>query len=274
LDEGGGTSEGFRIAFDGVYLTLGKRRVFRGLTCGFQRGQITVVLGGSGAGKSTLLRLIGGLMRPDSGSVRVAGRDVSRLSERQLFKMRERIGMLFQGGALLDSMTVFDNVALPLREHTGLSEPEIAAEVSRRLESVGLEGTEDLYPRHLSGGMNRRAALARAVVTDPEIVLCDEPFSGLDPINVRRIENLLVELNRRLGLTMLVTSHHLASSLRMADRIIFLVDGRAFSGQSEALLRSDDPRIVEFLTAESAGPVELPVSLGERPPAATPGGGS
>ena len=254
LDRGGGTSEDFRIAFDRVHLTLGRQHVFRGLTCGFRRGQITVVLGGSGAGKSTLLRLIGGLSRPDSGSVRVAGQDVARLSERQLFKMRERIGMLFQGGALLDSMTVFDNVALPLREHTDLSEGEIAAEVPRRLATVGLRDTEDLYPRHLSGGMNRRAALARAVVTDPEIVLCDEPFSGLDPINVRRIENLLAELNRRLGLTMLVTSHHLASSLRMADRIIFLVDGRAVSGSSEDLLRSDDPRVVEFLAAESPGP--------------------
>lgn len=273
LDSGGGTSEDFRIACDGVQLTLGKRRVFRDLTCGFRRGQITVVLGGSGAGKSSLLRLIGGLIRPDSGRVRVAGQDVARLSERQLFKMRERIGMLFQGGALLDSMTVFDNVALPLREHTELSETDIAAEVSRRLAAVGLRDTEDLYPRHLSGGMNRRAALARAVVTDPEIVLCDEPFSGLDPINVRRIENLLVELNRRLGLTMLVTSHHLASSLRMADRIVFLVDGRAVSGRAEGLLQSDDPRIVEFLAAESPGPVELPADLDERPPASTLGDG-
>jgi phospholipid/cholesterol/gamma-HCH transport system ATP-binding protein len=261
LDRGGSTSEDFRIAFDGVELTLGKQHVFRGVTCGFERGRITVVLGGSGAGKSTLLRLIGGLIRPDSGSVRVAGQDVARLSQRRLFKMRERIGMLFQGGALLDSMTIFDNVALPLREHKTLSEADIAAEVSRRLEAVGLRDTEDLYPRHLSGGMVRRAALARAVVTDPEIVLCDEPFSGLDPINVRRIENLLVELNQRLGLTMLVTSHHLASSLRMADRIIFLVDGRAVSGQTEDLLRSDDPRIVEFLAAESEGPVELPVGV-------------
>ncbi len=189
--------------------------------------------------------------------MRVAGQDVARLSERRLFKMRERIGMLFQGGALLDSMTVFDNVALPLREHTGLSEPDIAVEVSRRLEAVGLEDTEDLYPRHLSGGMNRRAALARAIVTDPEIVLCDEPFSGLDPINVRRIENLLVELNRKLGLTMLVTSHHLDSSLRMADRIVFLAEGGAlFSGRSEDLLGSDDRRIVEFLAAENRGPGE------------------
>jgi phospholipid/cholesterol/gamma-HCH transport system ATP-binding protein len=160
--------------------------------------------------------------------------------------------MLFQGGALLDSMTVFENVALPLREHTELSEEAIAAEVSRRLEAVGLPDTESLSPGQLSGGMNRRAALARAIITDPEIVLCDEPFSGLDPLNVRRVEALLVELNRRLGLTLVVTSHHLASSLRMADRIAFLVDGNAVMGTPAQLLQSQDPRIAEFLAAESA----------------------
>jgi len=246
----------FRIAFDGVDLALGDRQVFRGLTCGFVRSQITVVLGGSGAGKSTMLRLIGGLQRPDSGAVRVAGVDVTRLRERDLFRVRQSVGMLFQGGALLDSMTVFDNVALPLREHSSLSEEDIAAEVSRRLNAVGLPDTEQLYPGQLSGGMNRRAALARAVITDPEIVLCDEPFSGLDPLNVRRIENLMVELNRRLGITLVVTSHHLVSSLRMADRIAFLVDGNAVMGTPEQLLRSDDQRIVEFLAAEGAEPGE------------------
>jgi phospholipid/cholesterol/gamma-HCH transport system ATP-binding protein len=210
-----------------------------------------VVLGGSGAGKSTLLRLVGGLERPDSGSVRVAGEEVGRLAERHLFRVRSRIGMLFQGGALLDSMTVFDNVALPLREHTPLSEPEIAERVGERLAAVGLPDVSDLFPRHLSGGMARRAALARCIVMDPEIVLCDEPFSGLDPLNVRRIEALLVDLSRRAGLTLVVTSHHLASSLRMADRIVFLVDGHAVSGTPKDLLRSSDRRIAEFLAAES-----------------------
>jgi len=240
----------FRIAIDGVHLKLGDRQVFRGLSCGFPRGQISVVLGGSGAGKSTLLRMIGGLTRPDQGTVRVAGQDITRLSERQLFKVRDRIGMLFQGGALLDSMTVFDNVALPLREHSALSERDIASEVKRRLGAVGLENVERLYPRELSGGMSRRAALARAIVTDPEIVMVDEPFSGLDPINVRRIEALLTELNHRLGITMVVTSHHLASSLRMADRLVFMVGGHAISGAPEDLLRSDDRRVVQFLEAE------------------------
>jgi phospholipid/cholesterol/gamma-HCH transport system ATP-binding protein len=240
----------FRVALDGVFLKRGDRQVLRGLTCGFPRGQISIVLGGSGCGKSTLMRLVGGLTRPDRGVVRVAGEDITQMSNRRLFQVRERIGMLFQGGALLDSMTVFDNVALPLREHSKLTESDIRAEVSRRLVSVGLDHVEGLYPRELSGGMNRRAALARAIVTDPEIVMVDEPFSGLDPINVRRIEALLVELNRRLGITLVVTSHHLASSLRMADRIVFMVDGHAISGSPEDLLQSDDRRVVDFLEAE------------------------
>jgi phospholipid/cholesterol/gamma-HCH transport system ATP-binding protein len=243
----------YRIVLDGVHLTRGRRSVFRGLSCGFVRGQISVVLGGSGAGKSTLLRLVGGLTRPDSGCVRVGDRDVARLSERELFELREMIGMLFQGGALLDSMTIFENVALPLLEHRKLSAAAVAQEVSRRLEAVGLVDTEELYPRQLSGGMSRRAALARAIVTDPEILLCDEPFSGLDPVNVRRIEGLLVDLNRRLGLTMLVTSHHLESTLRMADRIVFLTGGDAWAGSPDAILACDEPEIVEFLAAEGRG---------------------
>jgi phospholipid/cholesterol/gamma-HCH transport system ATP-binding protein len=196
------------------------------------------------------LRLIGGLERPDAGSVRVAGEDITRLPERALFRTRARLGMLFQHGALLDSMSVFDNVALPLREHTRLSELDIAAEVRRRLEAVGLQDAEALLPGQLSGGMNRRAGLARAIVTDPEIVLCDEPFSGLDPVNVRRIEALLVELNQRLGLTLLITSHHIPSSLRMAHRLVFLVDGVAVCGPPRELAQSDDPRVAGFLAAE------------------------
>ncbi len=240
----------FRVQLDGVGLTLGGRRVFQNLSCGFVRGEISVVMGGSGAGKSTLLRTIGGLVRPDEGSVRVAGLEITRLSERELYAARDRLGMLFQGGALLDSMTVFDNVALPLREHSKLSEDVIAEEVRRRLVAVGLPDVEKLLPGQLSGGMNRRAALARAVVTDPEIVLVDEPFSGLDPINLRRIEGLLVELNQRLGLTLIVTSHHWPSSLRMAHRLVFLVEGEAICGPPEALPRSDDPRVKDFFAAE------------------------
>jgi phospholipid/cholesterol/gamma-HCH transport system ATP-binding protein len=249
MSEPGG--QDFRIAFDGVRLERGGRLIFDGLSCGFPRSRISVILGGSGAGKSTLIRMIGGLQRPDSGSVRVAGQDITNFSERELFKVRDRIGMLFQGGALLDSMTVFENVALPLFEHTRLSDVDIDAEVNRRLVAVGLADTGHLYPRELSGGMSRRAALARAIVTDPEILLVDEPFSGLDPVNVRRIETLLVDLNRHLDLTLIVTSHHMASSLRMADRLVFMVDGIAITGSPSDLLGSQDERVVEFLNAES-----------------------
>jgi phospholipid/cholesterol/gamma-HCH transport system ATP-binding protein len=245
-----------RIRLEDVHLAFGERSIYRALCCRFPRGKISVLMGGSGAGKSTLLRLIAGLLRPDSGQILVADEDITRLSEREMFRVRDRIGMLFQGGALLDSMTVFDNVALPLREHSKLSEADIAAEVERRLQAVGLPDTGHLLPGKLSGGMNRRAALARAIVTDPEIVLCDEPFSGLDPVNVRRIESLLCELNQRLGLTLLVTSHHLPSALRMADQIVFLVDGGAITGSPAELLASRDDRVREFLEAE--GVAELP----------------
>jgi phospholipid/cholesterol/gamma-HCH transport system ATP-binding protein len=246
-----GETQDFRVALDGVDLTLGNRSIFRALSCGFPRGKISVVLGGSGSGKSTLLRLIGGLQKPDSGSVRVAERDITQLSDRELYKIRSRVGMLFQGGALLDSMTVFDNAALPLREHTRLPESDIDAEVNRRLVAVGLSESAGLYPRQLSGGMIRRAALARAIVMDPEILLVDEPFSGLDPINVRRIEGLLCDLNRHLSLTLIVTSHHMASALRMANRLVFMVDGGAISGPTSDLLASGDKRVVEFLNADS-----------------------
>jgi phospholipid/cholesterol/gamma-HCH transport system ATP-binding protein len=265
-------SREFRIALDGVSLALGGRQIFRGLSCGFIRGQITVVLGGSGSGKSTLLRMICGLTRPDAGVIRVAGEDITRMSERGLFAVRHRIGMLFQGGALLDSMTIFDNIALPLREHSRLSEADIAAEVARRLSAVGLKDMGALYPRELSGGMRRRAALARAIVTDPEIVMVDEPFSGLDPVNVRRIEALLTQLNESLGITLVVTSHHLASSLRMAHRIVFMVDGRAISGTPQDLLHSEDQRVVQFLeadrdqsSADYAEAIGAPVAGGSAP---------
>ncbi len=251
----------FQVALDGVDLTLGDRSIFRSLSCGFPRGQISIVLGGSGAGKSTILRLIGGLLRPESGAVRVAGLDITEIPERELYQLRMRIGMLFQGGALLDSMTVYENVSLPLREHTDLGEDAIAEAVRERLAAVGLPGTEALYPRQLSGGMVRRAALARAIVRDPELVLVDEPFSGLDPINVRRIEALMVDLNRQRGITLIVTSHHLASSLRMGHRLVFLTDGQAISGEPAELLASGDPRIVEFLRAEQDGHA-LPVAAG------------
>lgn len=230
-----------------VRLAFGERRVFDSLSCSFAKGGVHLLLGGSGTGKSTLLRMIGGLQRPDSGEIVVAGHDLATLSERELGEIRKGIGMLFQNGALLDSMTVLENVGLPLREHTKIGRPEIHERVARVLGEVGLDGVEELLPRELSGGMLRRVAFARAIVMEPQILLCDEPFSGLDPLNVTRIEDLLMKLNRNLGLTVVVTSHHMASSLRMADQLILLRHGGCIAGTPEDLASRDDPEIIEFL---------------------------
>lgn len=217
-----------------------------------RRGGIHLLLGGSGTGKSTLLRMIGGLQQPDAGEVRVAGQRLSGLRERELGEIRKGIGMLFQNGALLDSMSVLENVGLPLREHTRQGPREIAERVSRVLAAVGLEDVETLLPRELSGGMLRRVAFARAIVMEPEILLCDEPFSGLDPLNVTRIEALLVRLNRELGLTVVVTSHHMASSLRMADQMILLRDHGCVAGTPAALAGGGDEGVIEFLGEDGA----------------------
>lgn len=246
----GSEIEASHVRFDSIYLSYGAREVFRDLRCEMLARRVTVLMGSSGAGKSTLLRMIGGLQRPDRGIVSVAGQPIQELDERGLAQVRRRLGMLFQNGALLDSMSIFDNVALPLREHSDLSASEIAAAVEERLDAVGLEGVENLLPGELSGGMLRRAALARAIVEDPEILLCDEPFSGLDPPNVERIEALLTRLNRDRGLTVIVTSHHMASSLRMGHRLILLKDNAAVSGTPRELATSDDVEIRDFLGAD------------------------
>jgi phospholipid/cholesterol/gamma-HCH transport system ATP-binding protein len=256
------------VAFESIHLSYGTRDVFRGLACEMLERKVTVLMGPSGSGKSTLLRMIGGLQRPDSGSIRVAGNDLGSLDEPGLAEVRRHLGMLFQNGALLDSMTIFDNVALPLREHSDFSEPEIAAAVRDRLDAVGLDDVEDLLPGELSGGMLRRAALARAIIEDPEILLCDEPFSGLDPPNVERIEALLTRLNRERGLTVILTSHHMASSLRMGHRLVLLSDYVAISGTPRDLAMSGDSEIHDFMGADGAAFLKTftapgdPVSIG------------
>src|SRR5439155_1263386 len=177
--------------------------------------------------KSTVLRLIGGLVRPQAGSIRVDGDDILQRSERQMYPIRKKLGMMFQDGALLDSMTVFENLAFPLREHTAGSKAEIAAAVRASLDAVGLSRVDDLLPGQLSGGMVKRVALARAIILRPIILLCDEPFSGLDPISVKLIEGLLVRVNRQLQATVIIVSHHIASTMRMADNVILLLPGGA-----------------------------------------------
>lgn len=236
-------------------MSFDDRPVLAGLTCAFPRAKISVILGGSGSGKTTVLRLIGGLVRPRRGRILVAGEDISRLSEGEMFAVRRKLGMMFQGGALLDSLTVFDNLAFPLREHTALSEAQIRDEVHRQLAAVGLPGVDDLLPGQLSGGMIKRAALARAIIRRPEILLCDEPFSGLDPVTVKRIEALLVRINRQDGITMLVSSHHVPSTVRLAHQVVLLSRSGAVTGSPEQLRDHADPRVAAFFDerADDAG---------------------
>ncbi len=237
-----------------VRLAFGERRVFDGLSCGFPRGQISVILGASGVGKSTLLRLGAGLLRPDYGEIWVDEEEISRMPEARLRTIRRGLGMMFQGGALLDSLTVFDNVALALREHTKLSESEIEEKVHAQFEAVGLKKVDALLPGQISGGMKKRVALARAMIMEPSVLLIDEPFSGLDPLAVRLIEALLVEVNETKGLSMILTNHHIGSTMRMAHEIVFLVDGVAVTGSPAEMKASIDPRIQRFFQAAGTGP--------------------
>lgn len=228
-------------------MVYGRRRVFDSLSCNFPRGGISVILGGSGSGKSTILRLIGGLARPQSGSVTVDGEDITRLPQRGLDLVRRKMGMMFQGGALLDSYSVFENVALPLREHARRSEADIAAAVHEILTAVDVADADELRPRELSGGMLRRVALARAIIDRPQVLLCDEPFSGLDPVSIRRMETLLVRINEQFGMTMIVVSHDIHSTIRMATHVLLILDGRILEGSPAELLRTNDAEAAGFL---------------------------
>ena len=252
-----GTPEQQHLALDRVTMHFGRREVFSTLSCAFPKGEISVVLGGSGSGKSTILRLIGGLVSPTSGAIYVEGEDIATVSEHGLSAAREKIGMLFQGGALLDSLSVFDNLALPLREQGQLTEEEVQLEVRDRLRAVGLSDVDDLLPNQLSGGMRKRVALARAIIMKPLILLCDEPFSGLDPISTRQVEALLVEINRRRKITIVVVSHHVASTMRMATNIIILLPDALITGTPAELQNHPDPRVKAFLTADRDDPSDL-----------------
>jgi phospholipid/cholesterol/gamma-HCH transport system ATP-binding protein len=245
------------VALEHVLVCFGAREVLRDLSCAFRKSRISVILGGSGSGKSTLLKVIAGLVRPRKGRVLVAGQDLVRLSERHLYEVRKRIGMMFQNGALLDSMNVFDNLALPLREHTKLSPEEMAAEVHERLEAVGLTNVDHLLPGQLSGGMVKRVALARAIIARPEILLCDEPFSGLDPVSTKRIETLLKTINRRYGMTTIVVSHHIPTTMRMAEHVLALLPEGTVEGTPEELRASRDPRVVNFLNEDAGDTPDL-----------------
>jgi phospholipid/cholesterol/gamma-HCH transport system ATP-binding protein len=251
------TSEA-HVVLNNVHMAYGTRLVFESLSCEFPRGRISVILGGSGVGKSTILRLIGGLSHPQAGQVVVDGQDITRLTELGLFKARRKLGMLFQGGALLDSVSVFDNLALPLREQTKMTPQQITDEVHASLAAVGVTDVDALLPGQLSGGMLRRVALARAIIRKPVILLCDEPFSGLDPVSLRRIEGLLVGINQRFGITLIVVSHDVPSTLRMADHVVLVLGKRVVQGAPDYLRHSADAEVADFFnegldTAPQAG---------------------
>lgn len=239
------------VVLDNVTMSYGARPVFSGLTASFPQGAISVILGGSGCGKSTVLRLIGGLSRPTKGQIVVAGRDIVALSDRDLSEARRGMGMLFQSGALLDSLTVYENLALPLREQGHRDEDAMAATVAEKLAAVGLSHVEGLLPGELSGGMVKRVALARSIMQNPSILLVDEPFSGLDPVSTKLVEALLVRINRESGISMVIVSHHVPSTLRMADHIVLLLPGGGkVSGTPAELQASNDERVLNFLNEE------------------------
>lgn len=234
------------VRLQNVSLAFGEREIFAGLDCTFRAGEISVLAGPSGCGKSSLLRLVGGLIQPQAGDIQVAEQEVVGVKKETLRKIRKQVGMMFQNGALLSSMSIFENLALPLREQRDMDEEGIREKVSSQLQAVGLGDADQLLPGQLSGGMVKRAALARALISDPEILLCDEPFSGLDPVSVRRIEELLVGLNQNRGMTILLTSHHVPSTRRMADHVVFLIDGGAIIGTPEELMDHPDERVSSF----------------------------
>jgi len=244
------------ILLEGVSVSRGERVVLEDLRLAVPRGRITAVMGPSGSGKTTVLRLITGQLQPDAGQVLVGGEDVGEMSASRLNRMRRNIGVLLQNGALFTDLTCFDNVALPLREHTALPETLIRRLVLAKLQAVGLRGASDFYPRELSGGMVRRVALARALALDPAIMLYDEPFAGLDPISLGASLRLIRDLNRILGITSVVTTHDVAEVPKFADYCYIIADRRVVASGTPAELRDADERVVrQFMDGLPDGPV-------------------
>ena len=236
----------------------GERPILDGVSFSVPRGKVTALMGASGGGKTTVLRLIGGQLRAQRGEVLVNGQDVGKLGTDALYAARRRMGMLFQFGALFTDMSVFDNVAFPLREHTRLSEALVRDIVLMKLDAVGLRGARHLMPSEISGGMARRIALARAIALDPDLVMYDEPFAGLDPISLGTAARLIRQLNDTLGLTSVVVSHDLEETFRIADHVIILANGGiAAQGTPEQVRQSGDPLVHQFVNALPDGPVHF-----------------
>ena len=231
-----------------LYKSFGGNQVLKGVSLMIERGTTTVVLGGSGSGKTVLMKHIMGLFKPDKGEVIVDGENVSAMDRQELAKFRTRMGMVFQSAALFDSMTVGENVAFPLREHTKLPEEQIQARVREKLAVVELRGVEEKFPAELSGGMRKRVGLARAIVRDPKIVLYDEPTTGLDPLTTESVDEMIISAREKLGVTSVVISHDIGSAFHIGDVIAMLHDGRIVEmGPPEKLRRSKEPHTQHFL---------------------------
>jgi len=240
-----------------IHKQFGKQKVLDGVSLNVTRGEILVIIGGSGTGKTVLLKHLIGLLRPDKGHIFVEGVDVCHLRSWELKETRKKFGMLFQGAALFDSLTVTENVAFPMREHTRLKDKEIMARVENRLAEVGLHGIEDKHPSELSGGMRKRVGLARALALEPEIVLFDEPTTGLDPIMSDVINDLILNTQRKLGITFFIISHDVKGAMKMAHRIAMLYEGRIVEeGTPEEIQSSGNPIVQQFLSGSSEGPIQ------------------
>lgn len=239
----------------------GERVIYENVNLKIRRGQITAIMGPSGTGKTTLLRLIGGQLLPDSGEILLDGQNIASMSRSDLFAARARMGMLFQSGALFTDMTVYENVAFPIRAHTQLPEHLIAEIVALKLESVGLRGAEQLMPAELSGGMNRRVALARAIALDPDLIMYDEPFAGQDPIVMGVLTRLIRSLRDALDLTSIIVSHDVTETLSIADYIYVVAEGKIQGeGTPDELRKHSSPFVQQFLTGAAEGPVDYQFS--------------
>jgi len=244
------------ITLKDVVFSRSGRRIFDGVSLDIPKGKVTAIMGPSGTGKTTLLRLIGGQLKPDSGQVTVAGHDVPHLKRKALYALREKMGMLFQSGALFTDLSVYENVAFPLREHTRLPEDMIRDIVLMKLEAVGLRGARELMPAELSGGMTRRVALARSIALDPELILYDEPFTGQDPIAMGVLVKLIRDLNSSMGLTSVLVSHDVPESLSICHYACIIADGKVIGeGTPEQLRAHSSERVQQFLHGQPDGPV-------------------
>lgn len=246
------------IQLEDVHFGYGERPVLEGVSLQVPKGKVTALMGASGGGKTTVLRLIGGQYRANQGRVLFDQTDIGATDRDALYQARRRMGMLFQFGALFTDMSVFENVAFPLREHTALSDEMVRDIVLMKLQAVGLRGARDLMPSQISGGMARRVALARAMVLDPELMMYDEPFAGLDPISLGTAARLIRQLNDTLGLTSIVVSHDLEETFHIADQVVILANGRIAAQGTPAQVRaSSDPLVQQFVSAAPDGPVRF-----------------